>query len=497
MGLSHLSHLTYDVVILGGGGITGLAAATELTKLGAKVCLLEARTRLGGQISTHLATPHIPVIISNKKTKPNPTHFPVELGAMIVQGPGTKDNPNPLLHKLKHYNIAAATIDNYHSDLRDTEGSPLSLAELQANLMPELNAAVATLQKTKHEYHDDYETTSEQRLPTVAEVLHYKNDNIPKRDSPAYWTRKFMTAIISHHTGADIQDLSLLDLMYDKSFAGKPHLVVGGYQQFAERLAEDAKSTKNFELHLNTIVKKIKNHPKEKHIEIMVEDGRTFISEAALCTLPLEVLKRSKIIFEPELSKEKKLAFQAFNMGNQNKVLLEFEKPFWPKDAHFLYPNHSSINYWPEYLNLFHFSHHTVPALLACFYGDNANFGKKSNREIVDIAMEPLKRAYPEAVAHTKPVGFKISHWDTYTYSLGSGLYCGPNATLALADALNAAEPGGLFFANGLRRIRQGLQATVEGAYEAGVEVALFEIVPYLKHKLQIEARTSTTKKKK
>ena len=57
-----------DVLIIG-GGIAGLTAARELTAVGLRVTLLEARIRLGGRIWTHQAP-----------------GFPVELGAEFIHG---------------------------------------------------------------------------------------------------------------------------------------------------------------------------------------------------------------------------------------------------------------------------------------------------------------------------------------------------------------------------------------------------------------------------
>src|SRR5660398_137980 len=45
------SHAKVDVIIIGGGA-SGLAAGKEISKAGKKVCVLEARNRLGGRIHT-------------------------------------------------------------------------------------------------------------------------------------------------------------------------------------------------------------------------------------------------------------------------------------------------------------------------------------------------------------------------------------------------------------------------------------------------------------
>ncbi|HEX7421232.1 MAG TPA: FAD-dependent oxidoreductase, partial [Thermoanaerobaculia bacterium] len=62
--------MKFDVVVIGAGA-AGLAAARELSGAGKRVCLLEARPRLGGRIHTlHVAD--LPL--------------PVELGAEFIHG---------------------------------------------------------------------------------------------------------------------------------------------------------------------------------------------------------------------------------------------------------------------------------------------------------------------------------------------------------------------------------------------------------------------------
>ncbi|HZG01862.1 MAG TPA: FAD-dependent oxidoreductase, partial [Chitinophagales bacterium] len=60
----------YDVIVIGAGA-SGLVAARELTKHGKKVCILEARDRVGGRIHTARI---------NGFTKP------IELGAEFIHG---------------------------------------------------------------------------------------------------------------------------------------------------------------------------------------------------------------------------------------------------------------------------------------------------------------------------------------------------------------------------------------------------------------------------
>lgn len=67
----------YDVIVIGAGA-AGLAAARVLSGAGKRVCLLEARDRIGGRIST-LHLPDLPL--------------PIELGAEFIHGESTTTLP--------------------------------------------------------------------------------------------------------------------------------------------------------------------------------------------------------------------------------------------------------------------------------------------------------------------------------------------------------------------------------------------------------------------
>ena len=59
-----------------------------------------------------------------------------------------------------------------------------------------------------------------------------------------------------------------------------------------------------------------------------------------MVTVPLGVLQGraevSAVTFTPELSLEKKRAIACIGMGTENKVVMRFETPFWPKNRRFL-----------------------------------------------------------------------------------------------------------------------------------------------------------------
>lgn len=463
-----MTYNTSDVIVVG-GGISGLTSCFELANLGAKVTLLEARDRLGGEIET----------LSFPKYK-------VDMGAMYLHS-FKPPLSNPLLPLLKRYQIKTTPLDNLNSDTRDTLGNSIQLSELQETLHNEWEEATQKIMLAKN--------SNANIFPTIAEVLGYDKQPPPHQNSPDYWARKLITATIIQHATAPLTELSLLELTFDTPFMGKDLLVLNGYHQMIDQLLIETLSSKNLTLHLNSVVKSIEQQSHDAHsnrhdtITVTTQNNERYQAEAVLCTLPFSIIQQ-KSLFKPELPASKIESFKYIKPGFQNKVLLEFDKVFWEDTVHYLYPNDPNIERWPVYLNLYALTDAKVPALLACFYGNDAKFGSKSNRDIVEEALLPLKRVYKEM---RPPHYFQVSRWDSDPFSLGGSVYCGKGCQRNHIDALNQPVEG-IFFANSYQRIKQGMQNSVEGGFDSGVQAAL-EIEAYLKNKRQKKSSQKRLKK--
>ena len=107
-------------------------------------------------------------------------------------------------------------------------------------------------------------------------------------------------------------------------------LVVEGYGQVIQALGDG----------LHVITEAVVSEVRRFHrggstmCKVTTRDGRSFISEYVVCTLPLGVLKglssESSVSFDPPLSASKIDAIKHLGMGVENKVILRFAKPFWP-----------------------------------------------------------------------------------------------------------------------------------------------------------------------
>lgn len=80
----------------------------------------------------------------------------------------------------------------------------------------------------------------------------------------------------------------------------------------------------------NKIVSKI-NYSGDQ-ISVSTFDGSTYVADKVIVTVPVGVLKAQKITFTPALASSKTDAISRLEMGNLEKLWLEFPTAFWTND---------------------------------------------------------------------------------------------------------------------------------------------------------------------
>lgn len=134
-------------------------------------------------------------------------------------------------------------------------------------------------------------------------------------------------------------------------------------------------------------------------VMVTVEDGRNFVADAVILTVPVGILKANLIHFEPKLPDWKVAAISDIGMGNENKIALKFEKVFWPNVEllGIVAPTSYACGY---FLNLHKATGHPVLVYMAA--GRFAyDLEKLSDESASKFAMLQLKKMFPGA---TEPV---------------------------------------------------------------------------------------------
>src|SRR5207253_7362468 len=114
---------------------------------------------------------------------------------------------------------------------------------------------------------------------------------------------------------------------------------------------------KHCSIKLNTVVKEI--NIQKNNVEIKT-DNNTFDADAVLVTVPLGVLKKNLIQFNPPLPAEKQKAINRLDMGVFNITAIKFEKAFWPKEPHILFFTQFDKPSIRVFFNLYHFSENPI-----------------------------------------------------------------------------------------------------------------------------------------
>lgn len=134
-------------------------------------------------------------------------------------------------------------------------------------------------------------------------------------------------------------------------------------------------------------------------VMVTVEDGRNFVADAAIVTVPLGILKANLIQFEPKLPEWKLSAIADIGVGNENKIALRFDNVFWPNVELLgvVAPTSYACGY---FLNLHKATGHPVLVYMAA--GRFAyDLEKLSDESAANFVMMQLKKMFPDA---TEPV---------------------------------------------------------------------------------------------
>lgn len=281
----------YDVIIVGAGA-AGLTCARHLSDAGKKVCVLEARDRVGGRI---YSLPH--------------DVEPIELGAEFLHG------VHPILNDLiEEQKGSFVTAPEKHLFLKGRSLIPLKnfdkefgkiINKLNAN--PKTDRSVADFLKTLKNVPDEY--------------------------------RQSFIAYVEGFQGADIEligekSLALAEQEDEGEIGGdsafRPLQRYAGY--FENMLGKKSKQI----LRLQHIVKKIE----WSHRNVIItantnaKKNTRFQARHVVVTVPLAVLQNnqplSRIEFAPALT-EITEALQGYHMGQVQRIIFEFKERFWEK----------------------------------------------------------------------------------------------------------------------------------------------------------------------
>ncbi|MDB5199468.1 MAG: FAD-dependent oxidoreductase [Chitinophagaceae bacterium] len=418
----------FDIIIIGAGA-AGLMAAKIASRAKKKVCILEARNRIGGRVHT---------LIKNGFSKS------VEAGAEFIHG------KLPVTISL----LKEAGIKYY-----ETDGELWQLKNDELKKREDfIEHADQLMKKLKELNHDT----------SIAELLNtYFNDEKYSE------MKKSLQQYMEGYDAADINYASSLALKKDwQKEDDDQYRIEGGYQLLLDYL-KNACLQNGCSIHLSTIVKKI--NWKDDYAEVITKDNNSFFSNIVIITVPLPFLTGEEnaagISFEPLLPMVSEAAKQ-IGYGSVIKIVLEFTHAFWEtgeyrraKNMFFLFSDEKIPTWWSQLPD-------KTPILTGWLAGPKANaLANEGEDFILQQALLSLSAVFAIDIKILRQFlkASLIHDWMADPFSKGAYSY---NTITSAAAKKKLATPvaNTLFFAG--EALDDNSNATVEGALNSGKDVA-------------------------
>ncbi|MEF3273996.1 MAG: FAD-dependent oxidoreductase [Chloroflexus sp.] len=421
--MSRLVSDQLDVAVIGAGA-AGLSAARVLHDAGARVAVLEARTRIGGRIWTE------------RSCGP----YPIELGAELIHGAQTST--------VALAQMAGLTLDEVdrYNGLR--WGTPARLVSALPPADPERRAIV----QARRVWNDLATRYPDQGADCslAAELLHHELD--PSALAIA-------DVVLAQTCCAELETLSCVDL------AREQRIDQAGPREFRLRERYDTLLNwlaRDLDLRLGMPVRALVDHGDAVTIDA---NFTTLRARRCIVTVPVAVLAAGMIRFEPPLSPVKQAAITAFRTRPATKHFFWFDAPLW--DEGFTYAAHLGLfaRWWTP-------AHPDLAAPLVCSYVTAeraATLDRLPDTLVRDVGLAELSRILGRSDVAERCVGFRRYCWAADQYARGGYAHLPPG--MAWARPALAAAAGNIHFAGEATAFDSNPQ-TVHGAIDSGRRAA-------------------------
>lgn len=201
-------------------------------------------------------------------------------------------------------------------------------------------------------------------------------------------------------------------------------------------------------------------------VKATASDGKVYLADQAVITLPLGVLKAKRVRFIPELPLEKLEAIERLGVADAVKLFYHFDHPIFPPGINELYvPGANPDEWWSSSRG-----HRVeIEILTSLATGPKAReLLRLPPEQALRMGLETLRQALGQP--DLAPSKAHLAHWRDDPYALGAYSKAGVGASTARAT-LAKPVANRLFFA-GEHTASNAWAATVHGAYASGRRAA-------------------------
>ena len=409
-----------------GAGMAGVTAARDCARAGLDVVVVEASDRVGGRIH------------SNREL----ADHAVEQGAEFVHTAEADTWPE----------VRAAGLETIRCN--PSEGYLLSIGGRRS---PEV-----------------FDDPSLARLgDLLGEVEGYDGPDVTAAELMAGKgvegvARVLAEQMLTLHPLGDAHEVGVVGLRDDRVVElerGCDWRVAAGYDELPRRLAD------GLDVRFGHEVVEIAWTPDA--VTVRTADGEELTGRAAVCTLPVGVLKAGGVRFAPDLPAEKWHALNGLEMGAVLKLLYRFADRFWPDDLTMLGCDGPIRLWWtPMYGRP-----DAAPVLTAYVTGYRARaLSALSEVDALAAGLADLERLFPDTSIPAVEDSTRVD-WCTNPLTRGGYSFVRVGGAGSRA-ALAASDTGALFWAGDATKTTT-IAAVVHGAYASGRRAAT-EVAAYL-----------------
>jgi monoamine oxidase len=416
-----------DCIIIG-AGIAGLVAGDYLRKKGWGVTILEARERVGGRVWSR----------TDWKGK-----SPMDMGASWIHGV----SGNPMTEQAQREGIRTVPFDYEKKAVYHTGGSRIAPEEEQ-RIDKRFRKTLRVADAAAEEFSRD--VSLRETFTGAEKKLGWSSEELASLNFRAHTE-------IEHEFAASLEELSAQYWDEGEELSGGDVIVPAGLGGVVEPWARGQ------DIRFGQTVERV-GYDRDG-VRVKTAQGLEIRAKKLIVTVPLGILKKGTIVFDPPLPEEKTEAIGRIGFGNYQKTALLYDELFWdPELRLFDWVGGPTGKEWAEWVNLYPFT--GEPALIAFHTAQAAyEIEKMTDGEISDAATDALGSALGKKVP--RPKDMLVSKWGHDPYSLGAYSFMGVGATPADRTTLGKPLAGSLYFAG--EAVSENYAATMHGAYESGL----------------------------